>query len=438
MSQPLQLKSGLMSIMSGVTTPVGGAESHGELPFPLSLQGLDSSFSSLFAASSEEMLSSRFQNGEITLQTATDSEGSGSELPVVMLQTEEGVLPGGKFLPLDGQLLPTQDAVVATHFMNTGGQNTEQLEASIVVSDEKALDSDSLTGVDVLPLITPGSSMSADSGSIVLPVGNRIAGISQEKAVTTAKAGEISLAETSTIEEGLSGKPLESAKISGETASKSQLLTEKLLAATQNANKLQAGDDISRASLSELVAAGGKGDEALEESNQASLARLQSIPVSYRSIAGAAVASTTVQIPVGTAQWGEAVAERMVWFSARNVSSAQLHLDPPELGPLQVRISTQNDQTTISFTSQHVAVREALDQNLPRLREIFAEQGLNLADVDVSEKGAEQQQEHGRALAETDAGKGGARSLSESDSQDASSRQSPPLQMSLKLVDYYV
>lgn len=82
--------------------------------------------------------------------------------------------------------------------------------------------------------------------------------------------------------------------------------------------------------------------------------------------------------------WGEAVVDKLMWMSARQLGSAEIQLDPPELGPLQLRVSTQHDQTSVSFSSHHPAVRDALDAALPRLRDMLESQGLQLVDVDVS------------------------------------------------------
>ncbi|MDY0007999.1 MAG: flagellar hook-length control protein FliK, partial [Spongiibacteraceae bacterium] len=48
--------------------------------------------------------------------------------------------------------------------------------------------------------------------------------------------------------------------------------------------------------------------------------------------------------------WGEAVVDKLMWMSARQLGSAEIQLDPPELGPLQLRVSTQHDQTSVSFS----------------------------------------------------------------------------------------
>jgi flagellar hook-length control protein FliK len=79
------------------------------------------------------------------------------------------------------------------------------------------------------------------------------------------------------------------------------------------------------------------------------------------------------------------VGDKVLWLAAQNVSSAEIRLDPPELGPMQVKVSVNQEQVNVTFTSPHAGVREALDQQLNRLREMFSEQGLNL-NVDVSDR----------------------------------------------------
>lgn len=109
-----------------------------------------------------------------------------------------------------------------------------------------------------------------------------------------------------------------------------------------------------------------------------------------------------VRVPVGQAQWSQAVGQRVLWQAAQNISTAELRLDPPDLGPMQVRVTSHQDQISVTFTSAQPAVREALDQSAARLREMFAEQGLDLVDVNVSD------QSDGRETAQGDGeGRGG-------------------------------
>lgn len=113
--------------------------------------------------------------------------------------------------------------------------------------------------------------------------------------------------------------------------------------------------------------------------------------IAYREVSSA-VFQTSVPIEAGKPGWSDNIMQKVMWMSSQQINKAEIALDPPELGSLQVRISTQSDQTTVSFTSHQGVVRDALDQGLPRLREMMAEQGIDLADVDVSGQDASEQQ----------------------------------------------
>ncbi|MGN0921456.1 MAG: flagellar hook-length control protein FliK [Cellvibrio sp.] len=88
----------------------------------------------------------------------------------------------------------------------------------------------------------------------------------------------------------------------------------------------------------------------------------------------------------GQPGWDNEVGEKVLFMAAQNLKFAEIRLDPPELGSLQVRVSVQNDQAHVSFVSPHAAVREALDSQATRLREMLAEQGMNHVEVDVSDR----------------------------------------------------
>lgn len=137
---------------------------------------------------------------------------------------------------------------------------------------------------------------------------------------------------------------------------------------------------------------------------------------------------TGVPVPVGQPQWSQAVGEKVLWLAAQNVSAAEIRLDPPDLGPMQVKVSVNQDQASVTFTSPHPVVRDALDQQLHRLREMFSEQGLNLVNVDVSDQPAYRQQEDNEAQ--------NGKSSSELDDEDVVPVATTPIS-SLRLVDHY-
>lgn len=108
--------------------------------------------------------------------------------------------------------------------------------------------------------------------------------------------------------------------------------------------------------------------------------------------AGTPVPGASITVPFGQAGWGQAFGNQVVWVANQGAPAAELHLSPPDLGPLSVRISMDQDQASISFSSAHAMVREAVEATLPRLRDMLGAQGITLADVNVSQHGSSQAQ----------------------------------------------
>lgn len=81
----------------------------------------------------------------------------------------------------------------------------------------------------------------------------------------------------------------------------------------------------------------------------------------------------------------KALGNRVLWMVNQNVQAAELRVNPPQLGPVEVRISVEGDQSNVSLYAQHSAVREVMESTIPRLRDMLAESGLNLANIDVSQ-----------------------------------------------------
>ena len=90
--------------------------------------------------------------------------------------------------------------------------------------------------------------------------------------------------------------------------------------------------------------------------------------------------------PLSHPQWNEDLGERIVWMNSRGISSAEIKMNPENMGPISVRIDMNQDQATIAFTAQNSAVRDALEASLPKLREMLSAQQVNLADVSVSQQ----------------------------------------------------
>jgi flagellar hook-length control protein FliK len=85
--------------------------------------------------------------------------------------------------------------------------------------------------------------------------------------------------------------------------------------------------------------------------------------------------------------WTEEVVNRVMYLSSANLKAADIQLQPAELGRLDIRVNMIPDQQTqITFMSAHPSVREALDGQMHRLRDMFAQQGMGQVDVNVSDQ----------------------------------------------------
>lgn len=96
---------------------------------------------------------------------------------------------------------------------------------------------------------------------------------------------------------------------------------------------------------------------------------------------------------VGSPDWGQAVGQRVVWLVGQQQHTAELQLNPPHLGPLEVRLTLGSDQVNATFISHHPAVREAIEAALPKLRDMLADSGIMLGNVSVGAESFMQQQQ---------------------------------------------
>ncbi len=88
--------------------------------------------------------------------------------------------------------------------------------------------------------------------------------------------------------------------------------------------------------------------------------------------------------PVQHPGWSQALGERVQWMLGQNMQSAYIRLNPPGLGPLEVRILIQGDQTSVQFITHHTQVHDALEASLPRLRDMLGNQGMQLGNLNVN------------------------------------------------------
>ena len=141
------------------------------------------------------------------------------------------------------------------------------------------------------------------------------------------------------------------------------------------------------------------------------LAQLQSQAAKMADAVGNAGAVPGDRIParVGSQGWDNQISQRIVYMVGKE-QAATLTLNPPDLGPVQIVLNVSNDQATVAFSADQLEVRQALENALPRLREMMSESGIALNNATV-DAGARQQQDSERRAPGSNGANGGNGSL---------------------------
>jgi flagellar hook-length control protein FliK len=119
--------------------------------------------------------------------------------------------------------------------------------------------------------------------------------------------------------------------------------------------------------------------------------------------------------PVSSPGWGDVLGDRVMWMAGQQQQGAELRLNPPALGPLEIKLSMTDGQATLTFSTQHLPVKEALEAATPRLREMFSESGINLGSVSVNVGTSSQQQQADAQQSQRQSGEWSGPSQAESD-----------------------
>ena len=121
------------------------------------------------------------------------------------------------------------------------------------------------------------------------------------------------------------------------------------------------------------------------------LSSLQSA-AGVKTMADKAPEQLTQPINIHRPDFSANMKERMMVMMNKGVHTADIRLDPAELGQMQIKMSVENDVTSVSITVQNAQAKEALEQSMPKLKEMLAEQGIELGEGSVHEQSQQEQQ----------------------------------------------
>ncbi|UCX05316.1 flagellar hook-length control protein FliK [Shewanella glacialimarina] len=134
----------------------------------------------------------------------------------------------------------------------------------------------------------------------------------------------------------------------------------------------------------------GAPDEAIDVKamqNQSSFTPIHKSEVPQFQLSLKQQGESQVQMQEMIQRFSPVMKQQLITMVSNGIQQAEIRLDPPELGHLTVKIQINGDQTQVQFHVTQSQARELIEQAIPRLRDMLAQEGLQLTDSQVSQGG---------------------------------------------------
>ncbi len=99
----------------------------------------------------------------------------------------------------------------------------------------------------------------------------------------------------------------------------------------------------------------------------------------------------------GTGPFPDDLGQRVLTLVQQGTHDARLSVHPEHLGEIHVHLRMDGNAAEVAFSSPHAPVRDALEQSLPRLRDMLGDAGLSLQQATVHHQQPQTSQQHSRS-----------------------------------------
>ena len=273
-------------------------------------------------------------------------------------------------LPSNGATNPIDNAAVAGNVAATeasdpaiAGKNTSSIQGQTTDIDEKKANSQQgLTGLD----------------SSIVDV--RLKPTAADPAVTAEKTDKANLL-TSNNPLGASTSVSGAAESSADTAlaGLGQTAQDSLNSYLQNAQDMSTGQI--------RVTEGNVENQAFKE--VLNVSNSQNAAASSAALASANTSPTNttpivkMNESVHSAAFPTELSQKIVWMAGRNMSSADIQLNPESLGPLNMKLHIKGNEAQLIMTAHDAQSQQLLAQAIPALKEILSQSGIVTQDIQV-------------------------------------------------------
>ena len=106
-------------------------------------------------------------------------------------------------------------------------------------------------------------------------------------------------------------------------------------------------------------------------------------------------AINTETIAIYRKDFANAVKDKVMVMINQKIQQVEIQLDPPEMGNIHVKVNLQNEQAAVQFVVQNQQAKDALEQNMNKLREMLSQSGVDVGDANIEQRQASEQNEQG-------------------------------------------
>ncbi|MGE5452249.1 MAG: flagellar hook-length control protein FliK [Acidobacteriota bacterium] len=115
----------------------------------------------------------------------------------------------------------------------------------------------------------------------------------------------------------------------------------------------------------------------------------------FENAQGAKHVSETLNTPMASPQFADELAEKVSLFVKASAvdgpMTAELHLNPAEMGPINIKIAVDGQNAQVDFAAAALETRKAIEASMPMLSQALDEVGLSLTGGAVSAQTSQQQ-----------------------------------------------
>ncbi|AHF02323.1 hypothetical protein THIAE_07215 [Thiomicrospira aerophila AL3] len=127
-----------------------------------------------------------------------------------------------------------------------------------------------------------------------------------------------------------------------------------------------------------------------DSSSVVNLMQVAQMPTTMSLSERAPVTLPAINYALRQAQWETALGQRLMYMINQQVSQAQIQLNPANLGPIRLMVSLDRDQVVqVQMLAQHAQTKDAMEQALPRLRDMLTEAGIKFDQLQVAQGSAD-------------------------------------------------